>query len=109
LINANNIVTKITGKFAGTLIDGVLDFTAIQLSDKSFLAQVVVNNHKKGVFFEIEGDKIKSTTARDCPLTDCQQHLIDSYKTIASSRTVGEYGIFGLTLSTTHLDANQHC
>jgi hypothetical protein len=22
--------------------------------------------------------------------------------------TVGEYGIFGLTLSTTHLDANQH-
>ncbi|VVH65590.1 Ferric siderophore transport system, periplasmic binding protein TonB [uncultured Gammaproteobacteria bacterium] len=108
LINANNIVTKITGKFAGTLIDGVLDFTAIQLGDKSFLAQVVVNNHKKGVFFEIEGDKVKLTTARDCPLADCQQYLTDSYKTIANSQTVGEYGIFGLTLSTTHLDANQH-
>jgi hypothetical protein len=48
-----------------------------------------------------EGDKVKLTTARDCPLADCQQYLTDSYKTIANSQTVGEYGIFGLTLSTT--------
>jgi hypothetical protein len=68
LIDANNVVTKVTGKFGGNGIEGEdrIDFTAIKLSDNSFLAQVATGGlYKKGVFFEIEKNKISGDKTWD--------------------------------------------
>jgi polyferredoxin len=37
VINASNVVTKITGEFGGAAIGAAINFTAISLGDNSFL------------------------------------------------------------------------
>jgi hypothetical protein len=113
LIDANNFVTKVTGKLGGRTIGGnsSIDFTAIKLGNNSFLAQATVGAYKRGVFFEISDNNIKVTAARYCSLTKCQNRnlaLTDSYAIVASSQTIGDYGIFDLILSITHTHFNQH-
>jgi hypothetical protein len=51
VINASNIVTKITGEFGGAAIGAAINFTAISLGENSLLAQVTANGYKKGIFF----------------------------------------------------------
>jgi hypothetical protein len=48
VINASNVVTKITGEFGGAAIGAAINFTAISLGGNSFLAQVTANGYKKG-------------------------------------------------------------
>ena len=113
LLNANNLITKITGRFGGSKIVDINspNFSAIELGNNSFLAQITTSEHKKGVFFKIEGDQIRATEARYCPLVDCQNRnvaLTDIHVTVASSQTVGDYGIFDLILSTTRFNPNEH-
>jgi hypothetical protein len=52
VINASNVVTKITGEFGGAAIGAAINFTAISLGGNSFLAQVTANGYKKGIFFD---------------------------------------------------------
>ncbi|AYQ57216.1 hypothetical protein MS2017_1531 [Bathymodiolus thermophilus thioautotrophic gill symbiont] len=111
LINASNIITKITGKFGGASISDAIDFTAIKLGDNAFLAQITTSTHKKGIFFKIENNSVKATAARYCALTVCQNRILaltDSSTTITSDQTVGAYGIFNLILSTTRINKNNH-
>lgn len=105
-LNGRIMTVVITGKLSGSGIGKPVDFIAVQLDEKSFLAQVRVDNtYKKGVFFEIdEAGKIKVTQARYCELTSCLYRnlaLSDFTANVATSTTDDGYGIFDLNLSIT--------
>jgi len=99
---SGSVVTSITGKMGGGSIGVPADFTAIKLSNNSFLAQIQTSEHKKGVFFEINNKgEIKLTNVRYCLLTHCRNRnlaLTDSAGYIATNQTTTGYGIFDLEI-----------
>lgn len=98
-----SVITNITGKMGGGSIGIPVDFTAIKLSNHSFLAQIQTSAHKKGVFFEISNEgKIKTTYVRYCPISSCKNRNLkpsDIAGFKATSQTTTGYGIFDLKIT----------
>jgi len=96
------LVAQITGKLGGKSIGVPIKFRAIKLAENSFLAQANSGIYKKGVFFELDdAGNIKTTKARYCVLTACQNRnltLADSHGSISTAQGDWGYGIFDLKI-----------
>jgi hypothetical protein len=84
-----------------------LYFVILYFKKDTFLVAICSNLCQKRIAPQTYCLKINA--ARYCALTACRSRMLvltDSHATIASSQTVGSYGIFNLVLSTTRINRN---
>jgi len=105
-LKSGTLVTKITGKLGGALIEKPVDFIALKIGYNLFIAQAVSANYQRlqGVFFKIYDNKIVATQARYCDLKYCPGRALqitDHHQTVSTGQNTNGYGIFDITLTAT--------